>query len=219
MPGVKSVDLPQAVVDQLRSVSDASGNVTSISYDSLGRKRTMNDVDMGAWSYSYDANGNLLTQSDAQGQTLWMGYDALNRLTAKRVGSASGTLLASYGYDAGTNRLGQRTSMSVPGGASSWSYDARGRKISATDSIPGLAGTRSFGWAYDSADRLTTLTYPSLGGLSEHLTYSYDAAWRPSSLCSDPTGHPCYVNGASYTALDQPDGWSLGNSLTQKGVV
>src|SRR5262245_56140333 len=101
--------------------------------------------------------------------------------------------------------------MSVPSDASvSWSYDARGRKTGATDTVPGLTGTRVFGWAYDSADRLTQLTYPSVGGVTEHLTYSYDAARRPTSVCSDRTGNPCYASGATYTALDQPDSWTLG---------
>ena len=46
--------------------------------------------------------------------------------------------------------------MSVPGGAStSWEYDARGRKTKATHTVPGLSGTRVFGWGYDSGDRVS----------------------------------------------------------------
>ena len=48
---------------QLLTVRDASGNLTSLSYDDLGRKTSMSDPDMGSWSYAYDAAGNL-TRTD-----------------------------------------------------------------------------------------------------------------------------------------------------------
>src|SRR5262249_45533661 len=70
-------------------------------------------------------------------------------------------------------------------------------------------------WAYDSGDRLTQLTEPTLGGVTEHLSYTYDAAWRPVSACSDRSGQACYASAASYTALDQPDAWTLGNGVLQ----
>jgi YD repeat-containing protein len=36
-------------LDLLRQVTDAAGNVTTIGYDSLGRKTSMTDPDMGGW--------------------------------------------------------------------------------------------------------------------------------------------------------------------------
>jgi YD repeat-containing protein len=206
-------------LDRLTNVTDAAGNLTSLSYDSLSRKTQLIDRDMGTWSYAYDANGNLTTQTDAKNQTLWFGYDALNRLTQKRQTNSGGTLLASYTYDqtSATNKgIGQRTAMSVPGGASaSWEYDARGRKTQATDTVPGLSGTRTFHWSYDSADRLTSLTYPALpNGIALTATYAYDAAWRPLSLYTS-NWNVYLVNTATYTALDQPDQWTLYNGLIQ----
>jgi RHS repeat-associated protein len=211
-------------LDRLTQVTDALSNITTLSYDSLGRKTRMRDPDMGLWSYSYDANGSLLMQTDVKGQMLWFGYDALNRLTQKRQTNSSGALLASYAYDqtSATNKgVGQRTAMMAPGGASSsWEYDARGRKTRATHTIPVGATnyTRAFGWAYDSADRLTQLTYPTMGSVTEHVSYTYDAAWRPTSACSDRASQPCYVGGATYTALDQPDQWTVGNKLLQDWI-
>jgi len=67
----------------LLTVTDAMGNVTSMSYDSLGRKIGMIDPDMGSWHYIYDANGNLITQTDANGDTITFSYDKLNRVTGK----------------------------------------------------------------------------------------------------------------------------------------
>jgi YD repeat-containing protein len=80
-------------LDQLKTVTDATGNVTSLQYDSLGRKSNilnpsmpaMRDPDMGDWNYSYDVNGNLTSQTDAKSQTISFTYDNLNRLTSKNM--------------------------------------------------------------------------------------------------------------------------------------
>ena len=71
------------VVDELTKVTDAANNLTTISYDDLGRKTSMTDPDMGSWSYTYDAVGNLIEQTDAKGQVIDFAYDKLNRLTRK----------------------------------------------------------------------------------------------------------------------------------------
>jgi RHS repeat-associated protein len=211
-------------LDQLKTATDAAGNVTTLTYNSAGRKTRTVDRDMGTWDYTYDASGNLVTQADGRTprQTIWFGYDVLNRLTQKRQTSSGGALLAQYTYDqtSATNKgIGKRTAMSVPSGAStSYEYDARGRKTTATHTVPGLSGTRVFSWGYDSGDRLTTLTYPVVGGVTEQLTYSYDAAWRPTQVCSNRSGAPCYARLATYTALSQPEQWTLNNNLVQDWV-
>ena len=71
------------VRDELTKVTDAASNLTTISYDDLGRKTSMSDPDMGSWSYSYDALGNLIEQTDAMGQVIEFAYDKLNRLVRK----------------------------------------------------------------------------------------------------------------------------------------
>ena len=67
------------VADELTKVTDAANNLTTISYDELGRKTSMSDPDMGSWSYSYDAVGNLIEQTDAKSQVIDFTYDKLNR--------------------------------------------------------------------------------------------------------------------------------------------
>ncbi len=57
-------------LDLLTNVRDNAGNLTSISYDTLGRKGQMTDPDMGTWSYAYDTIGNLTGQTDAKNQTI-----------------------------------------------------------------------------------------------------------------------------------------------------
>ena len=74
----------------MRAAKDASGNnllgapiTTTITYDSLSKKRTMTDPAMGYWTYTYDKSGNLETQTDAKGQIIRFNYDGLNRVTEK----------------------------------------------------------------------------------------------------------------------------------------
>ncbi len=71
------------VTDELTKVTDAASNVTTITYDELGRKAAMADPDMGSWSYSYNAVGALSGQTDAKGQSIEFTYDKLNRITRK----------------------------------------------------------------------------------------------------------------------------------------
>ena len=40
-------------------------NVTTMTYDSLSKKRSMTEPNMGYWRYEYDKSGNLVLQKDA----------------------------------------------------------------------------------------------------------------------------------------------------------
>src|SRR5262249_27358317 len=75
--------------------------------------------------------------------------------------------------------------------------------------------TRVFGWAYDSADRMTSITYPALpNGIALTASYGYDAAWRPTRLFTS-NWNVYLINNAGYTALDQPNQWTFANTLVQ----
>ncbi|NJN16641.1 MAG: hypothetical protein HC822_10390 [Oscillochloris sp.] len=209
-------------LDQLTQVSDASGNLTKMVYDSLGRKTRMEEPNMGgssnAWTYAYWGDGTLWRQTDARNQSICFYYDAMDRLTKKDFvsGATCSTTAptspdASYGYDSGSNGKGRRTSMSANGNSTTWTYDGRGRVMTAAHTVANVAGSRTFAWTYDSADRVKTITYPPAGGTSEVVTYTYDAAWRQSSVC----GTACYVSSATYNALSQPVTFTFGNTIFQ----
>jgi RHS repeat-associated protein/uncharacterized repeat protein (TIGR01451 family) len=210
-------------LDRLTAVVDAQGNRTTMSYDALGRKTRMVDPDTGTTSYTYDANGDPVTQTDARGVALWFGYDKLDRLTAKRVGSASGTVLATYAYgESGvSNGVGRRTSMTSylngqPDTRTRWTYDQRGRVVvqaQQTSGAPELSLTNT----YNASDQVTSSRYQPL---DETVTYTYDAAGRPTAMTSDVTSssdptNGVYVAAASYTALDQPLQRTNGNGTVQ----
>ena len=210
--------------DNLVVVTDTLGNTTVITYDGYGRKTAMDDPDMGAWSYAYDALGNLQAQTDAKGQTLWFVYDVLNRLTEKRAGGSTGPLLASFSYDQGANGLGRRTqatsyvnvaSTGSPTVVRSWEYDARGRAVTETVDVAAAGKSFVLNYAYDAADRMTSLTYPADEyGERETVATQFDDAMRPVTLTSSMQAAP-YAGGLSYNPLGQPTRTTFGNRLTR----
>lgn len=62
---------------------DSNGSKTTMTYDQLGRKESMNDPDKGGWTYTYDLLGNLIEQTDGLGQVVSNVYDIRGRLVKK----------------------------------------------------------------------------------------------------------------------------------------
>ncbi len=201
------------VRDLLQEVRAGDGNVTSISYDALGRKVGMDDPDMGAWSYAYDASGNLIRQTDARGVTLCYEYDGHNRLRYVREDPDAtpdcvwGNLVwqATHTYDEGANGKGRRTGLeSRNGGTSAWVYDPRGRVTSETRTLGGVAYITRY--AYDSADRVRKQTYPD----GEEVVFDYD----DRGLLERMRGEQSYVSDATYDAAMRLHTWLLGLGVT-----
>lgn len=142
----------------LTQVTDHAGNLTGMTYDLLGRKRTMTDPDMGAWQYGYDGAGNLTSQRDGRGQWLYLEYDALDRLVKRRRDSNTGPLLSEYLYDA----VGQKGLLATTRAygaegtteARSVTYDARNRLTRQEWVVPGT-GVAPSAWTPPTT-RLTT---------------------------------------------------------------
>jgi RHS repeat-associated protein len=212
--------------DRLKTATRGGvATVTSLTYDHAGRKIGMDDPDMGtlgtttdnnwAWTYQYDALGNLTLQKDALGQRICLYYDALNRLKGKHFRTddncpASPTYNVSYGYDSGTNGVGQRTSMTDDSGSTSWTYDKRGRVVKEIKMISGNSYTTE--WGYNFADLNIWMKYPD----TETVNYVYNGRMLLNSvngtLNSITTN---YVQSTNYDAAGRIDLRTLGNSLTQ----
>jgi RHS repeat-associated protein len=183
-------------------------NHSSMTYDMLSRKTSMNDPDMGYWTYVYDNNGNLITQTDAKTQPINMAYDALNRLITK-----SGTGLSiTYGYDSisgGNFGKGKRTSMVDNTGASgstTYKYDNRGRLIEEKRTINSINYTTSY--TYDGADRVKTVTYPLT---NEVVTQTYNGRSLPYELSGSSAGS--IVTNTQYNSLGAMTEINLNNGL------
>jgi RHS repeat-associated protein len=190
-------------LNRLIQVTDAQSNITTLSYDWLGRKTSMDDPDMGVWTYVYHPTGTLAQQTDARNQALSFTYDDLNRLLTK---TGSG-LSVSYGYGNTPGNYGLRTSMSDASGAAAWTYTNFGRTVSEARTIAGEVKTMTT--STDWLGRPLTVEYPD----DETLSYTYDALGRPDQLQTD-TGTQTSLVNLTYNVLGQVTSQALGNGVT-----
>jgi len=132
-------------------------------------------------------------------------------LTLDEYGEVWGREAAVYGYDDTTNGnqgIGQRTARWDDTGWLTWTYDPRGRVTKETRYMIG-AGSFSTQYAYDTADRLTQITYPT----GEVVNQSYNAAGQATQLTSAQYG-VSYASGLTYNALGQLRQINFGNGAT-----
>ena len=170
----------------MTTMTDSSSNVSSITYDLLGRKTAMNDPDKGNWSYDYNVYGELTEQTDANGQTGILSYDILGRLTHRIDKRADNSVESDtlWAYNNGTNSatangLGLLNNVQQDNGdngtndyVKTVSYDPFGRVINTATSL-GAAGA--------DGDYIEEVTYDQFGRTFQ----TFDAA-------NDPTGYTGY---------------------------
>lgn len=172
----------------LTKTIDNRNNQTTIVYDKLGRKVSMDDPDMGHWEYTYDANGNLISQKDAKLQIMNFTYDELNRLTNKTGPGVNVT----YTYDSDAalnpNTKGRLTSVGYNGNESTaFVYDELGRETNSTKTI----NQQNFDVMrrYDALNRLEFLENPDQSGVS----YEYNNAGQVEKVIESTPGPQSYL--------------------------
>lgn len=198
------------LADQMLSMTDPAGNQTSYTYNMAGWRLSQDDPNRGPASYTYDVAGNPRMAQDALGNQIWTTYDVLGRTKARRSGSDTGTLLASWTYDSATEGLGLPATSTRHTASGNWTttvagYDTRGRgtgtSLTVPAGVPGLTGTYSVGQTYDRADRAVASTYSAAGGLPvETVTTSYDTLGMAYKL----EGAEPYVRGFAYDSRGRP---------------
>jgi RHS repeat-associated protein len=171
------------VQDQLTSVTDPKGNITTYEYDDFARMTRQTSPVTGTTTYSYDAAGNLLTTTDANNATTTRVYDGSNRATSAtstRTGAA--TEIVSWVYDnASAYGRGRLTSATDPSGTTTYQYDRRGLLVRENKTLEANFYTTAY--AYDSNGNRSGVTYPS----GRMVTYTFDHADRPASATSSGT--------------------------------
>jgi RHS repeat-associated protein len=154
------------------TITDANGNVTTMSYDDFGRLKQSsfpsttiagqsNPADFEA--YGYDANSNRTSFRKRDGSTLTYAYDALNRMTTKFVPAragvpASATRIVFYSYDLRGLQLSARFDSVTGGDGITTSYDGFGRVTTSTSALAGIS--KSLSYQYDANSNRTRMTYP-----------------------------------------------------------
>ena len=118
--------------------------------------------DTGTTVYTFDARGLVTQMVDGRGNTVNYAYDNAGRMTGKTFPTAA-TENVAYTYDAitgGNFGVGRLTSLTDPSGSTAYVYDARGNVLTETHTIAGQAYVVAY--AYDLADHVIQITYPSL---------------------------------------------------------
>jgi RHS repeat-associated protein len=178
---------------QLTTRTDRKGQVTSHTYDALGR-RTFTGFDTtgtpptyaSTVATTYDAGDRATEIIDSSAGTITRTYDLSDRLTQEE--TPEGTI--DYTYD----DVGRRITMTVSGQtAVSYDYDNANRLTGVTQ------GTAVVTLAYDSANRRTSLTLPN-GVATE---YEYDSVSQLTGLTYKLSGTPFGDLGYAYDANGQ----------------
>ncbi len=163
--------------------TDATGLVTTNSYDSSGNLRTLSRSVNGVTettTNTYDGHGQLLSTTDPSGGVSSISWND-NGSQATRTDAASNTTTMT------TDALGHITAMrDAAGNTTSLTYDAKDRIATMTDPY-----TNATTFAYDDAGRRTSVTNPR--GTT---TYTYDAEGRVTSV-KDPLNN---TTRTSYSA-------------------
>jgi RHS repeat-associated protein len=170
--------------------------VTRFGYDGVGRLIAVTNgfgAAQTTWAqYQYDEMGNEIGQTDALARATIFTYDSMGRRLTRNLPSGTNE---SFTYDLAGNvryhtsfngntitnvydSLNRLLTRAYPDGTSStFTFSPTGRRLTLTDS------SGSYGYQYDSRDRLKTYTTPVAS-----LNYGYDANGNVSSIKSSTPG-------------------------------
>jgi YD repeat-containing protein len=210
-------------VGNLRSIIDPNGNRTTYAYDAVDRVTTVTDPNGKVTTHTYDSAGQLVERIDRNNRRTTFAYDSGGRRTAERwLNSGGGTIrTVTYSYDllgrlTGAtdpdavltftyDSLGRPTVAQTSGGGSGQpnltltsAYDAVGNRISLADGLSDVGRTT---YAYDAADRLTSITQSSA---PEAKYFDFGTAGSPLAA-----GYTRVADTTTYTTT-LGYGWSSG---------
>jgi YD repeat-containing protein len=201
--------------DHLVKVTDPNSHATSYVYDGFGDTIGTVSPESGNTVFYYDAAGNLVQRLDAAGVVTNYAYDALNRLTSRSYpGNASENVALTYdeaGHGFGVGRLTTVVDNGGVAGSLGRSYDERGNVVSEVRCAGAV--TLATAYAYDAADRIAAITYPS-GAIA---SYSRDAMGRVTALAVKPPGmSPLAVTSQiAYQPFGPVGGLVYGNGIAE----
>ena len=184
-PGGLTSSIAYGALGKPISFIDPLGQQTTATYNSsFGGLQTLTDPAGNSLNYSYDpTNGNLRSIAYPDGSNQQYAYNALGQVT--QFITRGGQVV---GYTYFPDGMLESETLS-DGTQNTFAYDTHRNLVSMTDST----GTTTF--SYDSADRLTKVSYPD----GTFLAYTYNSAGQRTQM-QDQTG---FTVNYAYSSLGQ----------------
>lgn len=201
-------------IGQMLSAKDAGGNSTTIVYDTLGRKKSVDNLDTGLNTYVYDEKGDLIQRVDpvlrSKNLSINYSYDK-HRLT--QVTLPGSIVRNTYGTDPDANNVGRLIQTENGSVTTKTTYGPMGEALgvqriikSQQPSTPDYDNTMHY--EYNYLGQMTKITYPenaySANSVPETVTYQYDGGGQVESVKGSFLGHDVtYVSNIGYDEYGQ----------------
>ncbi|MBK8972595.1 MAG: hypothetical protein IPM37_15165 [Hahellaceae bacterium] len=200
--------------NRLVGVTDAEGLKTTYEYDYAGNRTREISPNTGTTSFTFDSAGNRLSKTDARGVVTNYKYDAENRLTHVTYPADVGENIT-YSYDStdqGNFGKGRLTGIVDSSGSTRYFYDDRGNVVRESRTIE--SKTYETRYAYDLADKLTQITYPS----GRQVKYTFDSIGQIQSVATranDTASWQTLASDIRYLPFGPMQQFTLGNGLVR----
>ena len=179
------------------TVTDPKGNATTYVYDGFGDTIQQNSPDSLKTIYYYDADSNQTGKNQSGINFSSATYDALDRQTARTYVDDSSLNVSIYYDSAGHGYgIGRLTGTSDQVGSLSRTYDERGNIITDARTLTGQLYSNAY--TYESAGRLSSITYASAGW---KVAYTRDSAGQITAVTDTQPGHGAVNLATSVTHL------------------
>jgi len=210
---------------RLIRTEDSAGNLTSLSYDSFGRRLTLDDPDHGLITFQYGYR-DLESITDARGLVTTLTFDELGRPLEKNYLNPPepehpAGFVFSYDGAGSSGDLGRLTRSILSDGLGalledSFSHDLWGRSILGERWVRDRNGGQPYATevTYNMGGGVTRLGYPNNQG---GLLYKYNDVGLPASVVEEGSGL-IYANAfdadVAYNEIGQLLGLEFHNSVT-----
>ena len=197
--------------DEQVAFKDAIDVTTTFVRNGFGEVIQEVSPDRGTSIYTYDAAGRMTAEIDARSQRIDYVYDIAGRLLSKTPVGRPASETVAYAYDSGAYGLGRLASVSDGTGTTQFGYDHRGNMTQRSQSV-GSAAAASLTYAYDLADRIVEISYPS----GRQVRYNRDIKGRVSGVETRSSPSAAWVTLAgnmTYQPFGAVESMSLGNGL------
>ena len=195
------------------TATDQRGLVTSYVHNGFGEVIQQSSPDTGATVFTYDTAGRRTSRTDARGVVTNWTYDDLGR-TLTMSFPASPAENVTYTYDdptLGLFGIGRMAAVADDSGSTSYRYDARGNMVRVDTVVGAQAYVTQY--AYDLADRMVQMTYPS----GRIVDYGRDAIGRVNLVttrANELAPPVTLASGLTYEPFGGLDAMAYGNGVT-----